>query len=418
MTARPEILLLTHRLPYPPDKGDKIRAWRLLDHLSQSYAIHLACFIDDEQDTTYTDKVRRVCETAVFERMSPDMAKIKSIKALLSDEPLSNHYFYSRRLERAVEKMRRRSLVAEVAFSSAMAQYIQRPAGARPRIVDFCDADSDKWRRYAHESRLPMRWVYAREARAVAGIETEIANWADASFAITPEEASLFNRRPDIHRTVDWWSNGVDADYFDPARFSPAVAQSADVIFVGAMDYKANVDGVARFVQESWPLVRAALPSARFVIIGPRPARAIRALDGADGVRVTGRVKDVRPWLSAAKTVVAPLRMARGLQNKVLEAMAMAKAVVASPQAAQGIVMTDPDAICIARSPAETASAIVQLCSDEGARNRIGATARTQMLSHYDWSAQLNRFDVRLKAVIKRYNASPTSSSACASSPS
>ncbi len=397
MSGKPEILFLAHRIPYPPDKGDKIRSWRLLKHLTQTYAVHLACFVDDARDFAHGDFLRGVCASTTLIALNPQVGKAKSLSGYLTGEPLSMTYYRSKAMQKAVDGLRARPLVAEVVFSSTMAQYIEKPLPGRKRIIDFCDADSEKWRQYAQDTAPPLRWIYEREGRLLARAETRIANWTDASFAITPAEAALFNHRRALKKDVAWWSNGVDTDYFDPV-LAYGELPAADVVFVGAMDYRANVEAATYFAEAVWPLVLKSAPDARFAIVGANPVRQIRVLDGKNRISVTGRVDDVRPWLGQAKTVVAPLRVARGIQNKVLEAMAMAKPVVATSAAATGLCVHAGEDIMIADKADAMAQEILALLDDGDRRRQLGAAARRMVCEHYLWDDQLKHFDQALGA--------------------
>ncbi len=391
-------MFLAHRIPYPPDKGDKIRSWRLLKHLTQTYAVHLACFVDEPDDFAHADFLRSVCASVTLIALNPMRAKAKSLSGYLNREPLSMVYYRSKALQQAVDALRARPLAAEVVFSSSMAQYIEKPLPGRKRIIDFCDADSEKWLQYAQDAAPPLRSVFAREGRLLARAETEIANWADANFAITPAEAALFNRRRGLKKDVAWWSNGVDTDYFDPVISFDELPAPADVVFVGAMDYRANVEAATYFAEAVWPFVLKSAPDVQFVIVGANPVRKIRALDGKNRINVTGRVDDVRPWLDQAKIVVAPLRVARGMQNKVLEAMAMARPVVATTAAATGLGVTPGEDILIADDAAVMAQEILSLLGDSDKRHRLGVAARRMVCERYRWSEQLKRFDAALGA--------------------
>lgn len=395
MTAKKEILFLSHRIPYPPDKGDKIRSWRLLKYLTDRFDVHLACFVDNQRDLVHRDFLDGLCASSTFVQLNPTTARLKSVTSLFSNKALSFGFYRDRKMIAAINKLRKRVLAAEIVFSSSMAPYIAAPKSGRKRIVDFCDADSEKWRQYALDTRGPLGWIYGREGKALAQAETRIANWADASFAVTSKEAALFNNRAACRHHVDWWCNGVDVEYFDPAHVFDPLPAACDVVFVGAMDYRANVEAVFEFVRDVWPKVCAAAPNASFAIVGSNPAAKIRALDSVNGVTVTGRVGDVRPWLALAKIVVAPLRIARGIQNKVLEAMAMAKPIVATPDAMDGIDCSG-NAVCIVQRPGEMAMEIVNLLSNRDRRNALGAAARAAAIENYDWDVRLGRFDAVL----------------------
>ncbi len=418
MSSRPEILFLVHRIPYPPDKGDKIRSWRLLKHLTARFDVHLACFIDDPADLAHTDDLRRLCRSAAFIPLRPRAARLKSARGLFSGKPLSMAYYYNEKMQRAVRAVRARPLAAEIAFSSTMAQYLEPAVEGRPSIVDFCDADSEKWRAYGQTASGPMAWIYAREAARLKAAETAIANRFDASFAVTPQEAALFNGRPEMRVHVDWWANGVDTDYFSPMAPLREPAKNVDVAFTGAMDYRANVEAAHDFLDKVWPRIRAAAPHAQFAIVGARPVKSLRARHGKNGVIVTGRVDDIRPWLQGAKIAVAPLRVARGMQNKVLEAMAMAKPVVATTAAATGIEARLGEELLVADAPDATARLILSLLNDDRARARMGLAARAAMLERYAWDRQLARFDAALSAMIGDYSSSPSSSPSSSSAPS
>ncbi len=398
MNGKPEILFLAHRIPYPPDKGDKIRSWRLLQHLTQTYAVHLACFVDEPDDFSHAEFLRSVCASATLIALNPTAAKAKSVSGFFNREPLSIAYYRSKKMQQAVDALRARPLVAEVVFSSTMAQYIEKPLPGRKRIVDFCDADSEKWLQYAQDATAPLRSIFAREGRLLAGAETDIANWTDASFAITPAEAGLFNRRRGLDNQVAWWSNGVNTDYFAPAVEFDELPAPADVVFVGAMDYRANVEAATYFAKAVWPQIVKAAPDGRFAIVGANPVRQIRALGGKNQISITGRVDDVRPWLGQAKIVVAPLRVARGIQNKVLEAMAMARPVVATTAAATGLGVTPGEDILIADKADIMTQEILSLLGDSDKRHRLGVAARRMVSAHYRWSDQLKRFDTALGA--------------------
>ncbi len=414
MSDKPEILFLAHRIPFPPDKGDKIRSWRLLDYLAGRFRVHLACFVDDPADFAHEPRLLEVCESATLIPIERRSALVRSARGLVDGEPLTVAYFRDPAMASAVDALRERPLVAEIVFSSTMVQYVETPVEGRPRIVDFCDADSDKFTSYAADAIFPMNWIFTREGALLGNAENTAANWADASFAITPDEAALFNRREAIVREVGCWSNGVDTDYFDPSGDFPLVSAPADIVFTGAMDYRANIDAVEFFVREIWPFVRAKAPAATFAIVGARPTRRVKALARTAGVRVTGRVDDIRPWIAGAKIAVAPLRVARGLQNKVLEGMAMAKPVVATTAAATGVLAKPGVEIVLADAPAAFAAATVDLLIHASRRERTGAAARARVVADYQWDRQLSRFGAALDSELASDEVSPVATSPAA----
>ncbi len=398
MTARREVLFLAHRIPYPPDKGDKIRSWRILETLLRRFDVHLAAFVDDPADLQHTQFLEVRCSSVFLRRLDPRVARLRSAMGLVTGAPLSFPYYRDGAMAAAVARLRARPLAAEIVFSSAMAPYVESAAG-RPRLIDLCDADSEKWRQYAAETRGPMRFIYAREAETLAAAETRMIGWADAAFAASAAEAEVFNARGGAHKAL-WFGNGVDADYFAPDEDAPRPQDAGDVVFVGAMDYRANIDAVLWFAEAVWPRVRVKAPDAVFAIVGSRPAKVVEALAGRDGIVVTGRVPDVRPYLQHARVTVAPLHVARGVQNKMLEAMAAGRPVVATSGAAEGIEAEAGVHYLCADDPAAFAAALLHCLDDPSIGARLGAAARVQMIARHSWPAQMRRFEDVLQTLM------------------
>jgi sugar transferase (PEP-CTERM/EpsH1 system associated) len=273
-----------------------------------------------------------------------------------------------------------------------MAQYAENHRGAR-RVIDFCDIDSEKWRQYAEQKSFPMSWLYRYEARQLLRYERQVARDYDASLFVSAPEAELFRSlAPESSPKIGYFSNGVDTEYFSPDQphANPYAAGERALVFTGAMDYWPNIDAVKWFAAEVFPLVRQRFADARFYIVGSRPAPAVQALAQQPGVVVTGTVPDVRPYISHAAVAVAPLRIARGVQNKVLEAMAMAIPVVVSPQALEGIDAVPGSELVLA----EDAAAFVEACAallegQAGAIEAIGRAARDKVQRQYSWSSNL-----------------------------
>ena len=398
------LLLLTHRLPYPPDKGDKIRSFHWLKHLAGRYRIQLGTFLDDPEDRRHLPEVQRYCERLQVTEVNPRWRRLGSLRGVFGKAPLSLTYYREPALARFIE----RTLAATgarraLAFSSTVAQYITGPRfdGLR-RVVDFVDVDSAKWRAYA-EFRPGLRGaLYAREARTLERYERGVARHVDASVFVSDAEAALFRQLPGVPGArVHGIGNGVDTDYFTPAAAGPSpypVAGPA-LVFTGAMDYLANVDAVGWFARSILPAVQAALPAAQFFIVGARPAPAVQRLAALPGVHVTGRVPDVRPWLAHAALAVAPLRIARGVQNKVLEAMAMGRPVLGTAAALEGLSLAPGLAAGLGASDDDFAARIVQLLAQPAAaRAALGEAARHHVLQHHCWSTSAARLVDLLEA--------------------
>ena len=388
-----DLLLLIHRIPYPPNKGDKIRSYHLLKHLARHYRVHLATFVDDPDDWQYVPHVEALCASSHFAGMKPRLARVRSLGALLKNRSLSLEYYRDPKLARWVDKtVAAHGIERVLVFSSAMAQYADAYRAAR-RVVDFVDVDSDKWRQYAEKKSFPMSWLYNYEARQLLRYERQVARDYDASLFVSAPEAELFRQlAPESSRKIGHFSNGVDTDYFSPheAHADPYAPGERALVFTGAMDYWPNVDAVQWFCDEVFPSLRERFPGLMFYIVGSRPAPAVQALSQRPGVKVTGTVPDVRPYIGHAAVAVAPLRIARGIQNKVLEAMAMARAVVVSPQALEGIDAVPGSELVLAEDAPAFAAAVGALLEGQAsAASAIGQAARAKVQRQYSWSSNL-----------------------------
>jgi sugar transferase (PEP-CTERM/EpsH1 system associated) len=390
-----DVLFLAHRIPYPPDKGDKIRSWHMLAHLAKRHTVHLGCFVDDMEDLKHLPLLEDLCGSVQALPLKPTHAKLRALPALFRGRALSVDYYRDGRMAAWIDwTLRTHAMAGTLLFSSPMAQYILPHLKSAGRVVmDFVDVDSDKWRQYAAAKPWPLSWLYGREYRRLLAFERQVAAAVDTSVFVSPKEAELFRTlAPESAARVTYLNNGVDAGYFSPeARYdNPFMAGEAAIVFTGAMDYWANVDAVEWFAKEVFPAVLATAPQAQFVIVGGRPTPAVQALASLPRVTVTGRVPDVRPYLAHAAAVVCPLRIARGIQNKVLEGMAMAKPVVATPGAFEGIDAT-PGVHVLVADGAEAFAAQVLAVLQGKVPNTFGAAARQVVLERYSWDLSLKQ---------------------------
>lgn len=393
-----ELLFLAHRIPYPPNKGDKIRSYHLLKHLSQHFKVHVGAFVDDPDDWKYAQALTAMVSGKVkLLPLNPQLAKIHSLSGLLHGEPLTLPYYRDSGLRKwLAELLATHPIGQAVVFSSAMAQYLE-PYPRLRRIVDFVDIDSDKWRQYAERKAWPMSWVYRREARTLLDYERHIASSFDAATFVSRAEAKLFQQHaPECSSRVGYYNNGVDLEYFSPTWDFEAPYPSGQraLVFTGAMDYWANADAVIWFASAVFPAVRAQFSDVCFYIVGSRPTAEVQAL-ASDGVFVTGSVADVRPYISHAAISVAPLRIARGIQNKVLEAMAMSKAVIVSPQALEGITANTPDELILAEDASAFIAQITKQLSQPD--DALGLAARERVVQSYSWNHNLQAVDKLLE---------------------
>jgi sugar transferase (PEP-CTERM/EpsH1 system associated) len=393
-----DLLLLIHRMPYPPNKGDKIRSYHLLKHLAQHYRVHLGTFVDDADDWRHVPTVQALCASSHFAPLNPKLARLRSLGALLANRSLSLDYYRDAGMRAwTARAMREHDVQRIVVFSSQMAQYADAWPQAR-RVVDFCDVDSDKWRQYAEKKSWPMSALYRHEARQLLAYERKVARECDASLFVSQPEADLFKElAPESASKIGFFSNGVDTDYFSPARdyASPYAPGERAIVFTGAMDYWPNIDAVQWFAADVFPQLRARFADARFYIVGARPSAAVQALAGLPGVVVTGTVPDVRPYIAHGAVAVAPLRIARGIQNKVLEAMAMATPVVVSPQALEGIDAIPGTDLLLAMDAAGFLTTVAALLTEADAA--LGDVARAKVEQLYSWPSNLARIEARLE---------------------
>ena len=394
-----ELLFLAHRLPYPPDKGDKIRSFELLRHLTRRYAVHLGCFIDDPADRRHIPTVEAMCASTWIGTLRPGRARLRSLTALPMGRSLSLRYFFNPSLAEWVADLRAaKPIRVELAYSSPMAAYLENAPARAIRIVDLVDLDSEKWRQYACHQQGPKRWVYGLEGRRLAKVEVALTQSLDAVVLCAPREAVDLQMRPGARKErVEVVGNGVDLAYFDPqaAPNEPGAGAGTPplLVFTGMMDYWANIDGVLWFAGEVLPRLRMRIPDIRFAIVGARPTPEVKRLAERQGIIVTGRVPDVRPWLAKASVVVAPLRIARGVQNKVLEAMAMARPVVATSAALAGIEAEPGTDLIAADDPETFANSIHLLLSDATRRRQLGTRARQVVEQRYAWPSRLQALD-------------------------
>jgi polysaccharide biosynthesis protein PslH len=392
-----EILYLVHRMPYPPDKGDKVRSYHLLQHLVQRHRVHLGTFIDDPADAAHLPALRRLCTSVHAVPLNTRAARLASLRGLATGEALTLPYYRNASLEAWV-RAKAPAMNAAVLFSSCMAQYTRSMPASRV-LLDMVDVDSAKWAEYAPRHRWPLSWLYAREARRLLAWEREAAASARHTFLATTKEAELFRSlAPECAAQVSGMDNGVDARFFAPAadRASPFAAGEQAVVFTGAMDYWPNVDAVSWFATEVLPRLRRQRPGLRFFIVGRSPAAAVQALAGPHVV-VTGTVPDVRPYLQHAAVVVAPLRLARGIQNKVLEAMAMARPVVAAVACAAPLQAEPGRELLVAGEAGDFADAVESLLADPARAQAVGAAGRDRVLASYEWAAHLRQLDAQLQ---------------------
>ena len=396
----PDLLFLAQRLPYPPTKGEKIRAFHALKYFSRWYDIHLGCLVDDPDDLQYVDTLRAFCRDIHVAPINRRNRRLTCLTGLLTGEALSVTYFHDRNLAQWVRKVHAKLRPAMTfVYSSNMAPYILDLPPTGTRVVDLVDVDPEKWHAFAEATNGPMRLVYRREWRKIASLEQRIARTCDLATLVSDAEAALFRRQnPDCASRIRGVSNGVDHRYFDPDLNHATVYDKTrpNYVFTGTMDYPPNADAVIWFAHEILPMIRCTLPDAQFHVVGSNPTPDVVKLGRLDGIFVTGRVPDVRPYIAHATAAVAPMRIARGIQNKVLEAMSMARPVVLTQAALEGIEADPATEVILAETQNDFAAACCRLAVTPQGR-AIGSAARARIIRDYDWAATLGRFDAILR---------------------
>lgn len=390
----PALLFLCHRLPYPPDKGEKIRAFHILSHLARSHAIHLGCLVDDPADLTHLGSLRDLCASVGCFTVWPSWQRVRAVARMRPGRPLTADIFYSRGLARWIDDtLSREPIRRTFVFSSGMAGYAMgRPGGVR--VFDMVDIDSEKWWAYAQHHHWPMAAIYRREARTLRTLERHAVMDFDATLFVSEAEASRFAAlAPECHHRISWLDNGVDLEKFSPhLTFDrPFAERTLNIVFTGTMDYWPNVDAVTWFVEYVLPRLRQLHPAIQFHVVGAKPSDRVLRLHHAPVVNVTGWVPDVRPFLAHADIAVAPLRVARGTQNKILEAMAMGRSVVATPEAFEGLRVMPGRDLLVCSSPEEMAQRIIEVLA--GGYPGLGQAARRAVEYDHRWPQILRKLD-------------------------
>ncbi len=391
---KPNLVYLCHRMPWPPIKGEKIHTWHVLNHLAAHFTVHLGVLVDEPGDMAHLPRMQAVCGSVGAFRVHRMTQLARALLAARPGRPLQPGTCASPALYAWIDACFARMEVATIFISSvAMAPYALHRRGPR-LILDAQDIDSEKWQTYAAASAWPMRLVWAREARTLRAYERYAAARCDVTFFVSAAEAQRFAElAPECADRVHWFENGVALDHFDPARSfpTPFADPGPALVFTGHMQYRPNVDAVIWFATEVMPRLRSRGTDAHFWIVGAAPTPSVQALARLPGVHVTGLVADTRPYLAHAAAIVCPLRIARGIQNKVLEAMAMGKPVIASPGAFEGVCAEAGRDLLVADSAGAFCTAIEAVLG--GAHADLGANARRAMEAHYDWAVTLARME-------------------------
>jgi sugar transferase (PEP-CTERM/EpsH1 system associated) len=390
-----KILYLAHRIPYPPNKGEKIRSFNQIRHFAKKHEVHLLAFRDRPEDEGFEKELMEFCCSVTIIPMRRSLQLARAAVSLFRGRPWSLGFFKSLRMRRAVGE-RLHSIPFDLVFvySSSMAQYAEG-TNTVPKFLDFVDSDASKWRQYSAIKAPPFSWLYGYEARSLGKFEALMVRRFNACSFVGPREATHLTQ-PDLRRKILFVQNGINIDFFQP----PVGNRSEPIIiFTGAMDYFPNVDAVHFFVKEVFPTIQASVADVRFLIVGSQPNRAVRKLGQLPGIRVTGTVKDVRPFLAQARVAVAPIRVSQGIQNKILEALASGLPVVATPNAAAGLTDIGDFPITVAENGPAFASNVIRLLSSADLTPSTVQRTRDRLRQMYDWDTNLAKFDTAFSSL-------------------
>jgi sugar transferase (PEP-CTERM/EpsH1 system associated) len=383
-----KILYLAHTCPYPPNRGDRIRCYHILEHLAQRHALTLVYPAFTDEDLEHQASLQRYCEAVFAIKYNRLLCYSSCFLSLFGNYPLSVAFFHSRTLKKLLQTLSPDFVLADC---STMAPYvIDLPC---PRILDFVDIDSQKWHFFSKMTRFPYSLVYRLESKRLSQFERFLTHQFDYCLVTSQYEKSLLND----FSNVAVLPNGVDQQYFS-ARDMPT---DGNIIFTGVMNYFPNSEPVLHFRRDIFPLIKSKVPSARFVIAGMHPTAQVRALADRD-TTVTGFVPDIREYLSRASVCVVPLRIAMGVQNKILEAMAMGVPVVASPLANRGVNATHGREILVADDPASFADATVTVLKDQRLRESITENAKKFVAQNFSWEKNLRHLDELITQAVGR----------------
>lgn len=384
------ILYLCHRFPFPPKRGGKIRPFNMIRHLGQAgHQVTVCSLARSEAEAEEGRGIAPHCHAFHMGMVREPVQFARMVARLPLTTPSSMGYFYSGELAATVRQLlagQRWDMI--FVHCSSVAQYVEHVTDV-PKILDFGDMDSQKWLEYANYKPFPLSLGYTLEGTKMLAAEKRLARRFDLCTATTRAEWQTLDGYG-TGAVTDWFPNGVDADFFSPTDG----AYDADTIsFIGRMDYYPNQECMARFCKDVWPLLKQQRAGMKLLIVGADPSPEMRALGELPGVTVTGSVPDVRPYIRGSALMVAPLAIARGTQNKILEAMAMGVPVVTSSAAAGGVDAEAERHLLVADSAADIAQAVLRIVTAPDLRQRLSTDGRARMLSHHAWPRSMQRLD-------------------------
>ncbi len=392
------ILFLTHRFPCPPDRGDRIRSYHIIKFLSKRHNIFLASVDESIPSSIHLNCMKEFCKAVIFYQIPRKKQMLKACCYLPTCVPLSLPLFYNRRLYKDVKNLLSKEKIDLIfTYCVSMAPYTEEFSDI-PKVIDFIDSDSQKWLDYAATTKSIYKFIYLREGFLLRRYEKKVAKLAQHAFVASKREEEIFKR---YIKTcpITTVLNGVSI----PRYIKKHPSKDINIVFVGVMDYWPNVDAVTFFSKEVFPKIKKAFPNAKFFIVGKNPCEQVQQLSNISGVEVTGFVPDVKDYLLSATLCVVPLRIARGIQNKLLEAMAMKLPVVATSAATQGIMAKDQKDLLIADNPDDMAEKIIRLIKDKRLQEELSNNAFWYIKRYHDWEQNLKILEDIIVDIYKKY---------------
>ncbi len=386
-----KILFVSHRIPYPPNKGDKLRAFNILKHLAQKHELDLACMLDNRQEQNYATDLKPYCRQIFCEHITPLKIKLNYLRFLFSAYPLTMAHFYSagfkHKLAQWIEQEKYDLIYI---YSAAMSQYVLDVEHI-PKVLDLVDADCQKWISYAQYAKFPLSYIYRLEGKRTREYEKKVCPRFAACTVVSEAEKHILEQfipTKNLHAVA----NGINQQPYQPYQ-NQEKPEEYNLLFVGGMFYFAYIDGILNFYNQAFDDIRAAFPAVKFYIVGADPAPEVLKLNQDTNVQVTGYVENVMPYLTQATVYVVPLRMAPGLQNKILEAMAMNIPVVSTTAAIQGIDAQPGRDVLVADDPKVFAEEVIKLLKEPALRQKLTQNARKLIDEKYDWQKNLKTLD-------------------------
>ena len=385
-----KIFYIAHRIPFPPNKGEKIRTFNQIKYLSDKHDIFLCFLVDDKRDLAFVESLRDYCSNMEFTYISSFFSKLRSlVQSFFSPLPITVLCFRSKRLEKRLNRIfKEQQFDIVIASCSSVAQYI--PNHIKPKVMDLIDVDSDKWSQYAQFAQFPKKWIYKREAQRMKKYEQHLISTWEKCYVISPQEAQVVASQ----KKLEVLANGVDLEYFANTYQNHGV----NIVFLGTMNYFPNEDAMLYFHKQIWPQIIERDQHAKLYIVGRDPSPAICELK-SDRVIVTGAVEDTRPYLQNAKVAIAPIRIARGVQNKVLEYLACDLPCVISSSAAEGIDLKDlNDGLWIEDTPTQFAERVLYCLQNDV---EISPQRRQKFAQKYSWQTHLHNWEQQLTSIVQ-----------------